>query len=134
MSKHAAILFANDAFYLAFATRDVEAMDAVWAKGSPASCIHPGWNMITGRAEVMRSWQAILESPDSPDIQCRHAKASLSGDFAYVVCYEELEGGFLVATNIYVRENGAWKMVHHQAGATGRPIEVEMAEDADRIQ
>ncbi len=32
---------------------------------------------------------------------------------------EEAAGsGVLIATNIFVRENGAWKMVHHQAGPT----------------
>ena len=29
MTEHAAVLFANDAFYVAFAARDIEAMDAV---------------------------------------------------------------------------------------------------------
>ncbi len=123
MSEHAAVLFANDAFYVAFATRDAEAMDALWARQGPVTCIHPGWAALSGRREVMLSWQAILANPDAPKIQCRSAVAHVHGDSAYVVCYEVLEQGFLVATNVFVREDGAWRMVHHQAGATPPPPE-----------
>jgi len=38
-----AALFANEAFYRAFADRDIDAMDALWARGEPVLCIHPGW-------------------------------------------------------------------------------------------
>jgi len=44
------------------------------------------------------------------------------------VCYEVLEGGFLAATNVFVREDGAWRMVHHQAGASPPPTAAD--EDA----
>jgi hypothetical protein len=36
------VLFANEAFYRAFADRDIDAMDALWARGEPVLCIHPG--------------------------------------------------------------------------------------------
>ena len=35
-----------------------------------------------------------------------------------MICFEEISGSFLIATNIFVREGGRWKMVHHQAGPT----------------
>ena len=56
MSEHAAVNFANEAFYVAFSTRDLEAMDALWARQAPVTCIHPGWNALTGRDAVMESW------------------------------------------------------------------------------
>ena len=37
MSDADAVLFANEAFYLAFATRDFDAMAAVWADDEPVS-------------------------------------------------------------------------------------------------
>ncbi|MFQ5786213.1 MAG: nuclear transport factor 2 family protein, partial [Alphaproteobacteria bacterium] len=39
--------------------------------------------------------------------------------------------GCLVATNVFVREGAAWKMVHHQAGPTAQtgPGEAEDASD-----
>ena len=126
MSDTDAILFANEAFYAAFSRRDVDAMDVLWAKGRPVSCIHPGWPALDGREEIMKSWRAILSNPQSPRVQCQGAHAYLAGDAAWIVCYEVIEGGALVATNVFVREGGVWKIVHHQAGAT--PLSVEIAE------
>jgi hypothetical protein len=44
------------------------------------------------------------------------------GDSAYVVCGESIEGAELVATNVFVREDGTWKLVHHQAGPVHRHV------------
>ena len=123
-----AVLFANDAFYSAFAERDMAAMEALWATEAPVAVIHPGWQALTGRDEVMESWQAILEGPNPPEITCHGASAHVCGDLAYVLCYEQVGGGFLVATNLFVREGGAWRMIHHQAGPTSL---TELPEEED---
>jgi hypothetical protein len=60
MSQRPAILFANDAFYTAFATGDLAAMDAVWARRAPVCCIHPGWTALNDRDAIMESWRGIL--------------------------------------------------------------------------
>ena len=52
MQETAKLLFANDAFYNAFSSRDAAAMEQVWASQSPVTCIHPGWQALTSRAEV----------------------------------------------------------------------------------
>ena len=39
----------------------------------------------------------------------------MNGDVAIVVCEEELRDGSLAATNLFVREEGNWRMMHHQA-------------------
>ncbi len=135
MSEHAAVNFANEAFYLAFSTRDLEAMDALWARQAPVTCIHPGWSALTGRDAVMESWQAILTNPSSPVVDCRNPVAHLFGDVGYVICYEAHDQGVLIATNIFVREEGAWKMIHHQAGATSSvPEENGDWDPADTVQ
>ncbi len=112
------VLFANDAFYQAFAERDLAAMDELWARETPVACIHPGWEALAGRDAVLASWRAILESPSAPRIRCLEPKAFAFGDVAFVICYEAIERSALVATNIFVREDGAWRLVHHQAGPT----------------
>ena len=121
MSDEHAVLFANEAFYRAFADGDVDAMDAVWARSAPVACIHPGWAALAGREAVMESWRAILSSANRPAIESRGAAAYLHGDTALVICYEAVGGAWLVATNMFVREDGAWKMAHHQAGPTTAP-------------
>lgn len=133
MIETTAVLFANDVFYVAFAGRDMGAMDQVWAEQTPVACIHPGWNPIAGREEVMESWAAILGNEGSPPVQCRNAHATLIGDVAVVVCHEEIDDTFLIATNIFVKEDGRWKMIHHQAGPSLPPDE-EDEESADLLQ
>ena len=121
MASAAASLFANDAFYQAFQTRDLAAMDALWARQHRVACIHPGWSALTSRQEVMESWQAIFANPEAPDISCRGAEAFVADSQSFVVCYEVFGEGLLVATNIFVPEDGLWKMVHHQAGPCSPP-------------
>jgi ketosteroid isomerase-like protein len=109
------VLEANAAFYRAFADHDAKAMEALWSEAAPVACVHPGWDVIEGRDEVLRSWRAILASPSAPAIRCRQAAARVLGDVAYVLCREDLPGAHLAATNVFVRERGTWRMVHHQA-------------------
>ncbi len=114
-TTHLEVLEANEAFYRAFADRDPAAMAALWAERHPVACIHPGWDVLAGRLEVLASWRGILESPDAPSISCSLAEAHLLGDTAFVTCHEIVSGGRLAATNVFVRESGAWRIVHHQA-------------------
>ena len=134
MSETDAVLFANEAFYVAFAQRDVAAMAEAWSTTEPVACIHPGWAALHGRSDVMESWRGILGNPDSPKVACRNAQALLLGDTAVVLCYEDLGGTVLVATNLFRREGRAWKMVHHQAGPCNAPPPAEPADQAGLLQ
>lgn len=133
MSELDAILFANEAFYRAFADRDMQAMGEMWAGNAPLSCIHPGWGLLEGSEDVLQSWQAILTNPGAPDIQCHSARAHMQGEMGYVICYEEIDGNFLIATNIFVHEGRRWRLVHHQAGPTaeGPPADDEDGEGSE---
>lgn len=116
MTDSDAVLAANLEFYRAFATGDLAAMEALWARRAPVGCVHPGWPALSDRAAVMESWRSILSNPDSPRIACYDEQVLLYADTALVLCEEELEGGTLVASNLFVREDGAWRIAHHQAG------------------
>jgi SnoaL-like protein len=116
MTDHDAVLAVNLEFYRAFTVRDLAAMDALWARASPVACLHPGWTALTDREAVMASWEAILTNPDAPRIACFDERVFLYGDAALVLCEEEFAGGSLAASNFFVREDGIWQIVHHQAG------------------
>jgi hypothetical protein len=118
MSDLDAVLFANEAFYRAFADRDTVAMEALWSANAPVCCIHPGWEAIYERDDIIESWRAVLEGATAPEINCLAPRVYFYGDAAFVVCFEEIHGDHLIATNYFVREEGRWKMVHHQAGPT----------------
>ncbi len=115
MTDSDAVLSANLEFYRAFTMRDAAAMDSLWSRAAPVVCVHPGWTALSGRKAVLESWRDILANPASPHVMCHDDRAFLYGDVAIVLCEEELETGHLAATNVFVREQGAWRMVHHQA-------------------
>ena len=119
MADENAVLAANEAFYRAFASGDVGAMEAIWSDRLPVACIHPGWEALTDRQSVRESWQGILANP--PPVSCGQVEAFLFGDTAFVICEELILGGLLIATNYFVREEASWKLVHHQAGPCGSP-------------
>ncbi len=116
MTDSDAVLAANLEFYRAFGARDLAAMDALWARQAPVACIHPGWPVLADRDAVMESWHGILANPAAPRIACYDEQVLLYGDTALVVCEEELDGGTLIASNLFVREDDAWRIAHHQAG------------------
>jgi ketosteroid isomerase-like protein len=115
------VLAANEAFYTAFAARDVPSMEACWSERTPVACIHPGWQPMHGREAVLASWRDIMSSPNSPPIRCVHPVVHVLGSAAVVICTERFPGAELVATNLFVDEDGAWKLIHHQAGGVARP-------------
>lgn len=131
MSDSDEVLAANDAFYRAFAERDIHAMDALWARQAPVACIHPGWNAIVDRRKILSSWEAILSHPAAPPVRCFDAAAHLLGHAAFVTCYEAVSDSVLVTTNVFVRESGGWKMVHHHAGPSAREsVDMQQGPDA----
>lgn len=114
MDDHDAILAANEAFYAAFRAGDHAAMDALWSARRDVACVHPGSEPLHSRADTLDSWREILDG--STPIQCIHPRVHQLGDAAFVICGEQMPGGVLVATNVFVREGGDWRMVHHHAG------------------
>ena len=122
MSDQTSVLFANDAFYVAFMNHDTKAMGDLWAKAPTISCIHPGWNYLLGRDAVIKSWNNILTNYDGPSFTIEGAKANIFKGMAVVICYEVFKMATLVATNIFVFEEGVWRIMHHQASATPPPV------------
>ena len=135
MADDTAVLTANRAFYRAFRDGDLGAMDALWARAAPVACIHPGWSALVGRDAVMASWRDIFHRPTA--IACRSEQVLLLGDSACVLCHEILDGddqpgAVLIATNLFVREAGGWRLVHHQAGGIA-PEALAVSEPAGRL-
>jgi hypothetical protein len=130
MSDQTAVLFANDAFYVAFMNHDIKAMGDLWARAPTISCIHPGKNYFLGHDAVIESWNNILTNYDGPSFTIEGAKANIFQGMAVVICYEVFKMATLVATNIFVHEEGVWRIMHHQASATPPPVLDEINQKA----
>jgi ketosteroid isomerase-like protein len=132
------VLASNEAFYDAFNSRDMDAMDRLWAKLAPVVCLHPGSTALHGRTQVIRSWQSILSSDGAPRVSVEGSRVVMLGQVdgsgagapmaAMVLCYERVTdpdtgtGAVLAATNVFVREGGEWRLVHHHSSAIGRIV------------
>lgn len=118
----ARLISANAAFYAAFKNRNMEAMEAVWSKTEEIAVIHPGWGRLAGRHAVMGSWQNLFLRDGVPVyMQIADPQAFIIPGSAFVICFEDLGTAYLIATNIFVSEDGDWRLVHHQSGPTQAP-------------
>ncbi len=122
------VLDANRDFYRAFRTKDMGTMERLWAEAVDLVCVHPGWSALTERSQILESWRGILEGSNSPPISCQDESVRFMGDTAVVVCTEMIGDNILVATNIFVREQGAWRMSLHHATPTARAAAPRRAE------
>lgn len=136
-----AVEAANTALYEAVERGDLDAMGDLWLDDE-VNVVHPGWPVLTGRGEVLRSYALIMANTDYIQFFLTDVEVAVFGDTALVSCTENilsggpaeedgsagpLVGGLVVATNLFRRaEDGSWKVWSHH----GSPVLVE-GEDED---
>ncbi|HIK56595.1 MAG TPA: nuclear transport factor 2 family protein [Synechococcales cyanobacterium M55_K2018_004] len=121
MSDTQSILDTNRAFYRAFERRDLEAMSAVWSKGTGSLCIHPGRGVLIGWEEIHDSWHQIFKNTDYLEIETDIKSTEVIGNLAYIVLVETLfqvvRGRRMqaqsMATNVFEKMGTSWYLVHH---------------------
>jgi hypothetical protein len=116
------VLRANEAFYRAFDAGDMAALEDIWAVEPPVACIHPRWPALLDRREIMESFRRLTTMPAPPHPNCDHPRAFVYGDVAMVVCIEVTPRSRHVATNLYRRRRGGWKMIHHHVSEGAQPL------------
>ena len=126
------ILSANARFYRAFADSDLNAMDDLWAREAAVGCIHPGWSLLSGRESIMSSWRAILRHRGGL-IAFSEPTVHQQGTMGLVVCREHIGEHILLATNVFVCENGQWSMIHHHAAPIMPDDEEDEEDDEDDV-
>lgn len=128
-----AVTAANQELYAAFEEADLDRMQAVWDEADDVCCVHPGWPLIVGRARVMRSWSVLMANTSYIQFFLTGVTASVDGDTAVVVCEENILTGLddaseglggsqrVVATNVFRRREGAWRLWLHHASPVLAP-------------
>ncbi|MFF4755151.1 nuclear transport factor 2 family protein [Streptomyces sp. NPDC002514] len=137
---------ANTAYYEAMEEGDFEKLSSLWldpadlgvdeeyhdpADTGVMSCVHPGWPVLTGRGEVLRSYALIMANTDYIQFFLTDVHVSVTGDTALVTCTENilsggpapeagaelgpLVGQLVVATNVFHRTSDGWKLWSHHA-------------------
>jgi ketosteroid isomerase-like protein len=121
----AGVLAANQAFYDAHEHRDLSAMRAVWEQTDRTVCIHPGWPILRTWPVIEESWRRIFAGPGRNQFILTNEAVAADGDLAWVTLEENLVDsgatGTVAATNVFARDDGAWKLVvHHGSPVMGR--------------
>jgi ketosteroid isomerase-like protein len=123
-TTQAEVLDANATFYRSFTDGDYAAMSELWAQRAPVTCFHPAARALIGRSAVLDTWRQILGGPSRLKLRCDQPIVRVIGETAIVICYEGSndEPAHLAATNVFVLEDGRWRMVHHHAGPISRAV------------
>ncbi|WP_432248477.1 nuclear transport factor 2 family protein [Streptomyces sanyensis] len=123
---------ANTAFYEAMERGDFEGLSALWMDDG-VFCVHPGWPVLSGRGEVLRSYALIMANTEYIQFFLTDVTVDVAGDTALVTCTENiLSGGpaeaagelgpllgqLVVATNVFRRTPDGWKLWSHH----GSPV------------
>ncbi len=128
-----AVEVANEAFYRSIESADLDLLEAVVLDGAAADAVtsvHPGWPMLRGRGEVMRSFAAVMAGTPYIQFILTDVHVHTVGDVAVLTCSENIltgveresdgstelgfAGGQVVATNVFRRTPTGWRLwVHH---------------------
>jgi ketosteroid isomerase-like protein len=132
---------ANTAFYETMERGDFDELSDLWLDDD-ISCIHPGWPVLSGRGEVLRSYALIMANTEYIQFFLTDVKVHLAGDTALVTCTENilsggpaedggelgpLVGQLVVATNVFRRTPDGWKIWSHH----GSPVLTETDGEED---
>lgn len=160
---------ANTAFYEALERGDFDELSDLWLDTDAAperdddpesrddeddaqddepaiSCVHPGWPVLTGRGEVLRSYALIMANTEYIQFFLTDLHVGVAGDTALVTCTENIlsggpppEGGgelgplvgqLVVATNVFRRTVDGWKLWSHHASPVLAETDDEEGEDS----
>ncbi|MFG2651556.1 nuclear transport factor 2 family protein [Streptomyces sp. NPDC048436] len=110
------------------------------------SCVHPGWPVLTGRGEVLRSYALIMANTEYIQFFLTDVHVGVAGDTALVTCTENilsggpppeaggelgpLVGQLVVATNVFRRTADGWKLWSHHASPVLAETDDEEGEES----
>ncbi|MFF8902799.1 nuclear transport factor 2 family protein [Streptomyces lydicus] len=132
---------ANTTLYETIERGDHEALAELWLDGQ-VSVVHPGWPVLRGRGEVLRSYALIMANTEYIQFFLTDVEIDVIGDTALVTCTENiLSGGpaeddgsvgpligqLVVATNVFRRTEDGWRVWSHH----GSPVLADRDDDED---
>jgi ketosteroid isomerase-like protein len=122
---------ANRAFYRAFESLDIKAMEQVWAGNVEIQCGHPGWRVLRGWGPVMESWRRIFANTPSMQFTLSDIRVEVHGEVAWVTLYENLRSSIqgqdyaaaVLATNVFRKTAAGWRMILHHGSSVSQPAD-----------
>lgn len=135
MSIDSEVRSASEKFYAALnrmANGEAGTMTGVWSHSADATALHPIGGRDDGWEKIRESFDNVASIASDGQIKLTDQVIHGAGDMAYELGTEKGKlklGGLQVAvehrvTNVYRREGGAWKVVHHHTDLSPAMMDV----------
>lgn len=136
--SHTSAEAAERAFYAAMADGDLDRMMALWADDDAAVCNHPGGPRLVGVPAIRESFREIFAGGGVRIVTSavhawRNAEVTVHSVIERIAI--EGRGGTelveVVATNVFIRSAGGWRILVHHAGVSETSDDDEDNDDLD---
>jgi ketosteroid isomerase-like protein len=135
MSADADVRHASAQFYTALNRMlkgDVGPLNEIWSHSATVTTMHPIGGRQVGWDQVRGSFEQVAGISSGGNVRLHDQIVHVTGDLAYEIGIERGEAtvaGESVTiddrvTNIYRREQGVWKLVHHHTDVAPSMIDV----------
>ena len=135
MSAEDEVRDASSKFYAALnrmANGDAGPLAGVWSHSATVTTMHPIGDREVGWDQVRKSWEQVAQLSSGGQIELADQAIRVAGDLAYELGVERgrltLAGQEVTidhrVTNIYRREAGAWKIIHHHTDVAPAMLDV----------
>ena len=135
MSTEDEVRNASNQFYAALnkmVNGSSQSLSDIWSHSSAVTTMHPIGGRQVGWKDVWTTWDQTAQVASEGQVKLRDQSIRVVGDMAYEIGVEN--AGFRIAgqkvtdqvrvTNIYQKEGGTWKIVHHHSDLSPAMVEV----------
>jgi ketosteroid isomerase-like protein len=135
MSAENEVRKASEQFYAALtrmAKGDAGSLSDIWSHGAAVTAMHPIGGRQVGWEKVRESFEQVAHIASEGHVRLDEQIIQVTGDLAYELGVERGQATFAGhkvtldhrVTNIYHREAGGWKMVHHHTDLSPAMLDV----------
>ena len=132
MSTEDEVRAVSDRFYVALGRLDISQLQDVWSQSNTVTTMHPMGGEEVGWPEVRKSFEQAAGAMSDIHVEIADQRIQTGEDLAYEVGVERGYGTIAGeridiehrVTNVYRREDGQWKMVHHHTDVSPGMVEV----------
>jgi ketosteroid isomerase-like protein len=111
---------------------DAGSLTDIWSHGATVTTMHPIGGREVGWDQVKKSFEQVAQLTSAGKVKLSDQLIQVAGDLAYELGVEHARftlagqpvAGDCRVTNIYRRESGSWKVVHHHTDATPALLDV----------
>ncbi|HKJ44108.1 MAG TPA: nuclear transport factor 2 family protein [Sunxiuqinia sp.] len=134
MSAEDEVRKASKQFYAALnemTSGDASSLKEIWSHNATVTTMHPIGGRQVGWDEVWKAWDQTAQVASDGNVELQNQLIRVVGDLAYEVGVENATfkiagnqaNGQVRVTNIYQKEGGSWKIVHHHTDVASAMVE-----------